>query len=169
LPRAQRRCGESTCARGRKPGTVTTAKATAMAPPWFLVKGKRPSGEEVSIRLLLLALLEDQIQTNRMGKTGRWALARERTPITQKRGRNGCLCICASTSAVLQQNHADRKKHKRCHPSTPVPDCSSAYLFGLKNHSLTRTVWYKTTGYQFAQITSSSNALKRGGTILVLA
>ncbi len=28
---------------------------------------------------------------------------------------------------------------------------------------------YKTTGYQFAQITSSSNAFKRGGTILVLA
>jgi hypothetical protein len=28
---------------------------------------------------------------------------------------------------------------------------------------------YKATGYQFAQITSSSNALERGGTILVLA
>ncbi len=28
---------------------------------------------------------------------------------------------------------------------------------------------YKTTGYQFAQITSSSNAPKRGGTIPVLA
>ncbi len=28
---------------------------------------------------------------------------------------------------------------------------------------------YKTTGYRFAQITSSSNALERGGTILVLA
>jgi hypothetical protein len=28
---------------------------------------------------------------------------------------------------------------------------------------------YYTTGYQFAQITSSSNALERGGTILVLA
>ncbi len=28
---------------------------------------------------------------------------------------------------------------------------------------------YKTTGYQFTQITRSSNALERGGTILVLA
>jgi hypothetical protein len=28
---------------------------------------------------------------------------------------------------------------------------------------------YKTTGYQYAQITSSSNVPKRGGTILVLA
>jgi hypothetical protein len=27
-------------------------------------EGKKPSGEEVSIRLLLLALLEDQEQTN---------------------------------------------------------------------------------------------------------
>jgi hypothetical protein len=40
------------------------AKAMATAPPWFLVKGKKPSGEEVSVRLLLLALLEDQGQTN---------------------------------------------------------------------------------------------------------
>jgi hypothetical protein len=35
-----------------------------MESPWFLVKGKNLLVREVSARLLLLALLEDQGQTN---------------------------------------------------------------------------------------------------------
>ncbi len=37
-----------------------------------LGEGKKLSGEEVSVRLLLLALLEDQGQTNRRNHIARW-------------------------------------------------------------------------------------------------
>ncbi len=42
----------------------------ATVSPWFLVKGKNLLVREVSIRLLLLALLEDQGQTNRVLRLG---------------------------------------------------------------------------------------------------
>jgi hypothetical protein len=38
------------------------------------------------------------------------------------------ICKCSSATKPRRQE----KKRKRCHPSTPVPNCSSAYLFGLK-------------------------------------
>jgi hypothetical protein len=59
------------------------AKAMATAPPWFLVKGKKSSGEEVSIRLLLLALLEDQGQTNTHDN-------RHPSGATSSKGANNC-------------------------------------------------------------------------------
>ncbi len=49
----------------RNPGTVPTAEVMATAPPWFLVRAQKPTGEKVSVRLLLLTLLEDQGQTNK--------------------------------------------------------------------------------------------------------
>jgi hypothetical protein len=39
--------------KGRNPGTVPTVEVTATAPPWFLVRAQKPTGEEVSSRLLL--------------------------------------------------------------------------------------------------------------------
>ncbi len=44
---------EGTRTKGRNPGTVPTAEVTATAPPWFLVRAQKPTGEEVSSRLLL--------------------------------------------------------------------------------------------------------------------
>ncbi len=60
--------GEGPLTKGRNSGTVPTVEVTATAPPWFLVRAQKPTGEEVSVRLLLLALLEDQGQTNTGGK-----------------------------------------------------------------------------------------------------
>ena len=40
--------------KGRNPETVPTAEVTATAPPWFLVRALKPTGEEVSSSLLLL-------------------------------------------------------------------------------------------------------------------
>ncbi len=40
------------------------------------------------------------------------------------------LHICKCSAAT--KTHRQKKKRKRCHPSIPVPNCSSAYLFGLK-------------------------------------
>ncbi len=48
---------------------------TAAESPWFLVKGKNILVREVSIRLLLLALLEDQGQTNRGGNAANGGVA----------------------------------------------------------------------------------------------
>jgi hypothetical protein len=48
-----RKRAENARARGRNPGSVLTAEVTAMAPPWFLVRALKPTGEEVSSRLLL--------------------------------------------------------------------------------------------------------------------
>jgi hypothetical protein len=50
---------------------------------------------------------------DQQGRTRRWALAGERTLMTQKRGGNGYLCICASASSALQQNHAEQKKNAK--------------------------------------------------------
>jgi hypothetical protein len=40
--------GEGARVRGRNPGTVLMAEVTATAPPWFLVRALKPTGEEVS-------------------------------------------------------------------------------------------------------------------------
>jgi hypothetical protein len=45
--------GEGASAKGRNPGTVPMVEATAMAPPWFVVRALKPTGEEVSSILLL--------------------------------------------------------------------------------------------------------------------
>ena len=37
--------GEGARARRRNPGTVLTAEVTATAPPWFMVRAQKPSGE----------------------------------------------------------------------------------------------------------------------------
>jgi hypothetical protein len=44
---------EGARAKGRNPGTVPTAEVTVMAPPWFVVRALKPTGEEVSSILLL--------------------------------------------------------------------------------------------------------------------
>jgi hypothetical protein len=42
--------------KGRNPGTVPMAEVTATAPPWFLVRAQKPTGEGVSVSLLTTAL-----------------------------------------------------------------------------------------------------------------
>ncbi len=49
--------GELTRAKGKNPGTVLIAEVTVTAPPWFMVRAQKPTGEEVSISLLTTALL----------------------------------------------------------------------------------------------------------------
>jgi hypothetical protein len=44
---------EGAWTKGRNPGTVPMAEVTVTAPPWFLVRAQKPTGEEVSSRLLL--------------------------------------------------------------------------------------------------------------------
>jgi hypothetical protein len=44
---------EGARAKRRNPGIVPTAEVTAMAPPWFVVRALKPTGEEVSSILLL--------------------------------------------------------------------------------------------------------------------
>jgi hypothetical protein len=46
--------GEGARAKGRNPGTVSTVEVMVTAPPWFLVRALKPTGEEVSSILLLL-------------------------------------------------------------------------------------------------------------------
>jgi hypothetical protein len=59
-------CWEIARARGRNPGTVSMVEDYDDGTSMVLGEGKKPSGEEVSVRLLLLALLEDQGQTNNL-------------------------------------------------------------------------------------------------------
>ncbi len=44
--------GGGTRTKGRNLGTVPMAEVTATAPPWFLARAQKPTGEEVSSRLL---------------------------------------------------------------------------------------------------------------------
>ncbi len=44
--------GEGARAKGRNPGAVPMAEVTVMAPPWFVVRALKPTGEEVSSILL---------------------------------------------------------------------------------------------------------------------
>ncbi len=44
---------EGARAKERNPGTVTMAEVMATAPPWFVVRALKPTGEEVSSILLL--------------------------------------------------------------------------------------------------------------------
>jgi hypothetical protein len=48
--------GESARERRRNPGTVPTVEVTVTAPPWFVVRAQKPSGEEVSVSLLSTTL-----------------------------------------------------------------------------------------------------------------
>ena len=45
--------GEGAQTKGRNPGTVPTMEVTAPARQWLLVRAQKPTGEEVSSRLLL--------------------------------------------------------------------------------------------------------------------
>ncbi len=65
-------CWKNARVRGRQPGKIrTTAFTTATESPWCLVKGENLMVREVSSSfLLLLALLEDQGQTNSIVHTG---------------------------------------------------------------------------------------------------
>jgi hypothetical protein len=45
--------GEGAHAKGRNPGTVPMAEVAATAPPWFLVRALKPTGEEMSSILFL--------------------------------------------------------------------------------------------------------------------
>ncbi len=90
-----------------------------MAPPWFLVKGKKLSGEEVSVRLLLLALLEDQGQTNNLSLLhSDSSVAQTRlddTPAPKPGYRTGCTHVTTSYGTWVQTVSApDRKMASLC-------------------------------------------------------
>jgi hypothetical protein len=58
-------CWRKRLREGKEPLAKNNGIITATEYPWFLVKGKNLLVREVSVRLLLLALLEDQEQTNK--------------------------------------------------------------------------------------------------------
>ncbi len=45
--------GEGARMKARNPGTVSMTEVTAPARPWFLVRAQKPTGEEVSSKILL--------------------------------------------------------------------------------------------------------------------